>query len=108
MKTELRDDSRMDASSQTSNGSQAAEAARRKWPVEDRLRMVQGVVRPPILEIGGPLPRRNTLGAVLLSGLGKNLVGKSKEASSRSCIADWYRALDTGKPSERSRIGFVD
>ena len=35
----------MDASSQTSNGSQAAEAARRKWPVEDRLRMVQASLK---------------------------------------------------------------
>ena len=43
--TELRDDSGMDASSQTSNGSEAAEAARRKWPVEDRLRMVQASLK---------------------------------------------------------------
>jgi transposase len=35
----------MDASSQTGNGSQAAEAARRKWPVEDRLRMVQASLK---------------------------------------------------------------
>jgi transposase-like protein len=35
----------MDASSQTSNGSQAAEAARRKWPVEERLRIVQASLK---------------------------------------------------------------
>ena len=43
--TELRDDSGMDASSQTSNGSQVAEAARRKWSVEDRLRIVQASLK---------------------------------------------------------------
>lgn len=30
-----------------------------------------------------------------------------KEASSRLCIVGWYRAWDTGKLSEQSRIGFV-
>jgi hypothetical protein len=42
---ELSDALEMDASSQSSNGTQSVEATRRKWSIEDRQRVVQASLK---------------------------------------------------------------